>query len=535
MLAAVTLLGACRAEQPTVDATTIDATTMAERAVDDTPSTTTRARSLGTTTQPTRSTQPTAIEPVSVSGPLEGGDGPANGLADQLEAVGYTETEWAVEGAATAYRPLGRTPGNGRWTVTPTTVAPFRTRILVRRPDAPRFSGTVIVEWLNVSAGFDSHPDWTYTADEIVRSGHAWVGVSAQAVGVGGGTDALGRPAGGGLMAASPERYGRLVHPGDAYSFDIFTQAARALEHHDGPAPLGDLRIDRIIAIGASQSAFFLSTYVNAVQPLTGQFDGFLVHSRGRPVASLDGRGNLGPTDSPTVQIRDDLDQPVMIVAAENDLTILEYAQARQPDGATVRTWEIAGTAHADEYLVRTSAGLGADVDVGALLGCTTPLNDGPHGEVLRAALRHLVVWAGGGPPPPPVPRIELASLRPAVIARDDTGIALGGVRTPHVDVPTTILTGDPAPDAAAFCVLFGQTLPIDPAVLASRYPSAGRYLELVTASLDAAVELGVILVDDAAAVLDQARSRSMMFEVTRSTAGSPKANTQSVVPTVTT
>ena len=32
-----------------------------------------------------------------------------------------------------------------------------------------------------------------------------------------------------GLRHAAPERYGTLEHPGDAFSFDIFTQVARAV------------------------------------------------------------------------------------------------------------------------------------------------------------------------------------------------------------------------------------------------------------------------------------------------------------------
>ena len=59
---------------------------------------------------------------------------------------------------------------------------------MVRRPaDPAAFSGTLVVEWLNVSSGADAAPDWTYLSDEIVRRGHVWVGVSAQYVGVEGG------------------------------------------------------------------------------------------------------------------------------------------------------------------------------------------------------------------------------------------------------------------------------------------------------------------------------------------------------------
>ena len=51
----------------------------------------------------------------------------------------------------------------------------------VRRRD---FNGTVVVEWLNVSGGADAAPDWIHMHDELIREGYAWVGVSAQAVGL---------------------------------------------------------------------------------------------------------------------------------------------------------------------------------------------------------------------------------------------------------------------------------------------------------------------------------------------------------------
>ena len=56
-----------------------------------------------------------------------------------------------------------------------------------RRRTPKKFSGTVVVEWLNVSGGVDANPDWVSLSEEIVRRGDAWVGVSAQRIGVEGG------------------------------------------------------------------------------------------------------------------------------------------------------------------------------------------------------------------------------------------------------------------------------------------------------------------------------------------------------------
>ena len=100
-------------------------------------------------------------------------------------------------------------PSDGKWTVTPTTTAAYKTRILVRRPSNPaHFNGTVIVEWMNVSAG-ESAPDWDFLNPMLMRDGYAYVGVSAQALGVNGGKSLLGTPGTTGPTAAwsAPSRH----------------------------------------------------------------------------------------------------------------------------------------------------------------------------------------------------------------------------------------------------------------------------------------------------------------------------------------
>ena len=56
--------------------------------------------------------------------------------------------------------------------------------------------------------------------------------------------------------------------------------------------------------------------------------------------------------------IRDDLDVPVIMVQTETDLLGgCDYLPARQPDSAYVRLWEVAGTAHADQFQYRRVRG----------------------------------------------------------------------------------------------------------------------------------------------------------------------------------
>ncbi len=123
------------------------------------------------------------------------------------------------------------------------------------------------------------------------------------------------------LKKQDPQRYSRLSRPGDTYSFDIFSQIGRLVRESD--EMLGRFRPEFVVAVGESQSAMFLTTYVNAVDPIVEVYDGFLVHSRFGGAAPLDGVSllttleNGGPEPAP---YRDDLRVPVMNVITETDL-----------------------------------------------------------------------------------------------------------------------------------------------------------------------------------------------------------------------
>src|SRR5712691_3913135 len=69
---------------------------------------------------------------------------------------------------------------------------------------------------------------------------------------------------------------------------------------------LGGLRPARVLAIGESQSAIYLTSFINAVQAFSPIFDGFLVHSRGAGAAALSGEPIDPPNVTQGVRIRDD-------------------------------------------------------------------------------------------------------------------------------------------------------------------------------------------------------------------------------------
>jgi hypothetical protein len=418
-----------------------------------------------------------------------------------LKRTGYVQREYTAAGTATSYQADGALEHDGRWTFVPDTSAPYRTRVLVRAPGkAATFSGTVVVEWLNVSGGVDANPEWTSLHEEIERAGDVWVGVSAQRIGVEGGPvlvtvqGAAGGDQGKGLKAIDPARYGTLEHPGDGYAFDIYTQVARALRAGDG---LRGPRPHRVIAAGESQSAFALVTYFDGVQPLTRAFDAFFVHSRGAaglplaaPGGSADISGSIGGTP---VIFRTDQDVPVLDIQTETDVTsVLSSYAARQPDNGHFRLWEVAGTAHADAHLVGPAA---------TAIDCGVPINDGPMHVVAKAALRALTRWTTTGKAPVRAPRIEVAPGATPQIVRDDDGIARGGIRTPPVDVPVAVLSGAPGPEPSTICLLLGSTRPLSPAQIAARYSSRAQYERRYRADTIATIKAGFALRADRAAL----------------------------------
>ncbi len=442
-----------------------------------------------------------------------------------LATLGYEETEFSAEGTATSYELQGERGLDGQWDVAPGATAPFRTRFVVRRPiDPARFSGTVVVEWHNVSAGMDAAPDWGFFHRHLAARGHAWVGVSAQKVGIDGGGFVEGIH----LKLLAPERYSELEHPGDAWSFDIFTQVGASLKISDDQNPLGGLVPQQLLAAGESQSAACLVTYVNAVDPRARLFDGFFVHGRPGVGVSIDGvfipsaRGEGMEASRRAIsakgeRIRPDVRVPVVVLQSETDVIMLGGGLAEQPDSDRIRLWEMAGAAHADTYTV--SAGRHDDGTLDAvrmaellrpmtnlMIGRTdSPINAGPQQHyVAQAALAHLAQWAGGGEPPPQAPRLEVDAEGTGFRA-DARGIARGGIRTPWVEVPTAVMSGL-GQTGETFAMLFGRTEPFDDETLAALYPGGkAEYLERFEVSLDAAIAAGFMLTDDRAEILEVA------------------------------
>ena len=435
---------------------------------------------------------------------LLGSGAPLNAAAETLSGTGYLEQEFELRGQASRYRMTDsgsdaeRIDGGHA----------YCTRLLVRRPSAAvGFNGVAVVEWLNVSTGQDLDFVYAATRELIVRKGYAWIGVSAQRVGVER------------LVQWNPRRYGALTvaaalddpttglpldpaHAftgaagGDVLCWDIFSQVAQAIRAESGRV-LGSAEPRMLVASGESQSAFRLSRYFNSIQPLHGLYDGFLLYDRGGPHL-----------------LRDDL--KAKLIGMGTDF-FAEYAGSAPPDTSNQRWWELAGASHVslaemrdyvDPQVLRdqTQQLNGQPVTLSEVLaqgqaGGTYPLwSRVPNGDLMKAALHALTRWALEGVKPPRAERLCVDAA--GCLISDPLSGTTGGIRYAALQVPTAENVGS-APTGPK---LAGYHRDFTAEEMSARYGSPAAYRGQVDAAVEANLREGFLLAEEALRVMREAR-----------------------------
>jgi Alpha/beta hydrolase domain len=410
-----------------------------------------------------------------------------------LATWGYVEEEFFFEGTANTYNVNPAVSKLDTALIT-SSGHPYRTRMIVRRPlSAENFNGTVLMEWQNVTAGYEPDALWIASHQHMMGRGYAWIGVSVQRIG------------NFGLRAWSPTRYGVLdVTDGgtimnDGLCWDIFSQAAQAVRHPQGVDPMGGLNVERVFALGWSQSAVRLISYHNSIHPLAKIFDAF---------------GLIGVDGQVLLPLRTDLDVKVFKILNEtnvagNQIAISQaFIRDLEPNTDHFRRWEVAGAAQLDYHETQEAAPLQTrDLPPSPPPTCTLPpLSRIPFYFVVNAAYDRMVRWVKHNVEPPIGPDIEVASLAYpiSVLARDSFGNTLGGIRLSQHAVPTATNTGLNTP-VATFCRYLGSYVPFDQTTLDALYPDHHSYLGLVIAATHENKKLGFINGEDAAATIREA------------------------------
>jgi len=427
---------------------------------------------------------------------------------------GYAEEEYFVSGTANIYEWMPT--GVRIVTPCPSSVAtgctniPYTTRLLVKHPiDPTTFSGTVIIEPFNPSANFDIAAVWDRSRDYFVRSRDIFVGWTSKSVAVKS------------LKTFNPTRYAALNWPYapfvpggnngvyDGITFDIAAQVGALFKANGPTSPTHAFKVERVFEAGFSQDGSFVFTQADvfhALERMPGGspiYDGYNPGGTGGP-----SNINFGLTAAGALSLSDPRqhmqprDVPVIHTDTETEVALFlsffgELPYRRSDSDALndrYRLWEVPGASHADADAVTTTGVFELTGSTTLVTGCAhqdvpgvVDPNNFPFKYVLNGAFAALTAWVDTGVAPPKADRIQLTSTSPPTIARDALGNALGGLRTPFVDVPIT--TYSPTDTGPGFCILFGYNTPFSDDTLDSLYKNHGDYVHQVVQESDDLVQ----------------------------------------------
>jgi hypothetical protein len=435
----------------------------------------------------------------------------------------WVEEEFLVSGAATLFN-YANNPPLGPTDITPIEEnVPYTTRIIVRRPvELGHFKGTVVIEWWNSTAGFDTAPAWDASADYFIREGYAYVGVTNS-------TTSLGFLTGGCrlfnvLPPTCGTRYATLSLPENGLAYEMVSQIANLLKSDSVENPLpADFDVERVFHTGQSQQGGSMVTYASAFH-FDGN-DGYFVQQAATarsinfgPRCDSEGAPAF-PDCTPSLQgddrlVRTDLPVPVYHAITETDIEVLSIGtNARQADTPTFRYYEVAGGGHLTVHE-------GVEILPADTVGpdplfledlCRNQINstaDGPifFGYIANALWDAMEKQVIHGRVPPAGLQMEVDTTTGDVL-RDEFGNGLGGVRLPAMEVPTATYTpGNEAdPDLPGFlqalgnlaCRLASSVDPFDAELIDELYPQIGSYLSKVMHAANHLQQEGLLLNKD--------------------------------------
>ena len=213
----------------------------------------------------------------------------------------------------------------------------------------------------------------------------------------------------------------------------------------------------------------------------------------------------------------------------------LDEASVRRtptPDSTNHVTWEVIGAPHADRWagdhthfpssrpkpkLTRKEEealrdefdDFGQNLDPPAKI-CFPGRNTGnmfPRRFTLNAALLALHEWVATGVAAPSAPRAERVGPPPKSPAekleRDSDGNAMGGLRSPIIDVPFAGYNGEG-------CIAAGTMKSFTSKRLAQLYPTHKDYVQKLLAATDTAVAKRFLICDDAETIMRKASTSTI-------------------------
>lgn len=442
-----------------------------------------------------------------------------------LASHGYREDEFLVRGSVELFR-----YGHDWERTLERSDVSCVTRILVRQPvDTAAFSGVVHVEPLHFE--LERGLSWNALAPYLIRTGQAYVGVtvfhtSEQMMRQGYGAD----------------RYARLSISDTGIAFDLLRQLIPYLRDERIALP----PVRRVHLSGWSATGSLCRTFVR---------EGFAISCRTRDGApAVDGcvigisngaRGFLGymplseqsgtlPDDDPRRTMRAP-GIPVIELFSEHESETAAGTVRDDGDdpGDQYRLYEVAGSGHsggpAEDSLTTGVVQLQARGTPRLRREIMEPASDLRRDYLVRAVFDRLDRWAREGQAPPRVAHLQRRpagapgprGLRPDArpLVRDAHGNAVGGLRSPWLDVPvaTYLPHSTPKPgacdvppiapvnDPAAVADYIGHRQPLSEPTLRELYGSAGGFAAARARSAQSLCDGGWLLAPEAEQIMRDA------------------------------
>jgi hypothetical protein len=497
---------------------------------------------------------------------------------EDLSADGYIEEEALMSGTANVYEYIDNAAQSPAVQPSAEPAGAYTTRMLIRRPkNAADFNGVIYLEILNATARYDGAPMWNLTYPSIMDDGAAWVGVTYSDTTAAFMRDTWGTanpPAPASAQPRDNSRYATLNITTRAHTWDILNQAAALLKANiDSRNPLQGFGVDTIITTGYSQSAGYVNTFANSFYPSYSELapctdalklldqctpivDGYIVAAGSSSSRQLDGarshpmgdRRNCENSLNREMPCIENQTEPAPEGPSEYDLpkiirftteSDIKSARVRQTmaDQPLLRTYEVAGTSHADfwgsitgQYIAEYQFGIPATGTINSL--CELPFNPIRTGIPLSAIQHRLARWIQDDKLPPPSQYLVWEGdfddldefFNPKVNwIRDDgdndatdgdngrgDGNVIGGVRPPRINVPlgryygSNFLEG-PFSTAKIFCTgIIGGFDAYDTAELRSRYRSQRIFYLQTRWNVWLSYMEGFLLPVDAKTIMDE-------------------------------
>lgn len=425
---------------------------------------------------------------------------------------GYKEEEYFFRGTSDVYEETGRHEKKVIHAENP-----YANRLLVRRPeDMENFSGDIVVEILNATAGFDLDRMWVLCGKELMRSGAVYVGITSK-------PDMLDA-----LRLFDPERYEELTwevsyeieqqyEPENillklkhlecetGLFWDMLRDAAAELK--EGSRLLKTEKKRYLYLFGWSQSANYISTYIRYFHDQDKIFDGYLsaggVHHFVTPLH----QGEVGkPMDVSLTKIER---MPVPYIAVQTETENADFGgyECRQENSDAedmkYRIYELAGATHDTKFSLLDYYENDEKMRKIGLIprygGEGILPNDYPYQYLMYGICRYLFHWVKNGILPPRAERIHLDEQKKN--RRDEYGNVIGGVRLPLLDhplctyCPTSVVRMEDGTEAVN--PVFGHEEVFPEEQLVKMYGSLGYYREKITEKLQKLVGDGYLLNED--------------------------------------